>query len=679
MNEIKKGSHGMKGWVLALERAPQFLSVLLIFILPFLTQWQGTDKLFPKWAITQLLVLLMLNTWIIRVALTRELTWVYSRAHLILLILMIWIGLTCFLSPYPQVGLLVMRDNGVYPLWYLLLSFTCVELWRAENLLIVLLISGLVTALWAISQALGMGNEPWETFAKTQFNGRAIAGMGNPDFLAGYLLLVWPLVLALLLRGKTTFSRIFWSFLLMADLFALLFTGSQTGYLGFFTGALVFAFFSLKDRLKEATPWLFVLLGFLTLSFFLPPMSGRLQELLNKKSEAFQFQEQVWAGTFDMVKKNPVYGVGYGAYASAFPAHRPALLSLHPREERDGVNHAYNWVLEWTAETGIVGLLLLLAFWFYVFAQWWKLYKSNAIPKVLAIGFFAAALGAAVDNLFETNSYEPFIGVPLLFLAAFPVALSQRFYRMEDFPIQLKELDLSKHKAFIWPLAIGITALVFLQIGNVFKRQEANILREKAAVSTQLGKWDEALDLYNQALKLDPSNFDTRYLQGSVYLDRNKEGDLEAALKDFNALNPVAPDYQLLHFKKYEVLNALKQTDAAKAELRRAVRLDPMLIYLLDDFKKARQLTAGSQLSEALIVYQGLILDYPTCVPMLIDYANCLALSQDYESAINLYRNVLALDPGNSKAADDLEKVREIVRRAQELNRPKTGVLGNEI
>ena len=94
----------MGGWVLALERAPQFLAAILLFILPFLTQWHGADKLLPKWAITQLLVLLMLSVWVLRVALTGKLTWVYSRAHLILLVLMIWIVLTCFLSPYPQVG-----------------------------------------------------------------------------------------------------------------------------------------------------------------------------------------------------------------------------------------------------------------------------------------------------------------------------------------------------------------------------------------------------------------------------------------------------------------------------------------------------------------------------------------------------------------------------------------------
>jgi hypothetical protein len=277
MNEIKKGSNGMAGWVLALERAPQFLAVMLFFILPFLTQWQGTDKLLPKWAITQLLILLMLSTWVLRVALTGKLIWVYSRAHLILLFLVIWIVLTCFLSPYPQTAFLALGDSVVYPLWYLLLTFTCVELWRAENLLIVLLISGLATGLWALGQALGLGTGPWEAVVKTQFNGKVIAGMGNPDFLACYLLMIWPLALALLLRTVMKFSVIFWSFLWMVSLFALLLTGSQTGYLGFVAGAVVFAVFSFKDRLKVAFPWLLVLLAFLTLSFFLPPMSGGLK------------------------------------------------------------------------------------------------------------------------------------------------------------------------------------------------------------------------------------------------------------------------------------------------------------------------------------------------------------------------------------------------------------------
>jgi O-antigen ligase len=629
---------------------------------------------------TQLLVFLMLGTWFLRVVLTGKLIWVYSRAHLVLFILTGWIVLTCVISPYSPACFLSLRYDSVYPLWYLLLTFTCIELWRAENLLIVLLVAGLGTGLWAVAQTLGLGDGPWETLVKNQFGGGVIAGFGNPDFLAGYLLMIWPLVLALLVRAEIKFSKVFWSFLLLLSLFTFMSTGSLAGYFGFCAEVVVFALFGFKDHLKGNLLWLFVLSGFLSLSFFANPMAGHLEELLHQKNETLQLQEQVWSGTLDIIKKNAAFGVGYGAYEVAFPAYRPVLLSLHPVLGNEEEKHASNWLLEWTAETGVVGLLLLSAFWFYALAQWWKLYKANAIPKVLAVGIFVVAAGVCVDNLFDSNSYEAFIRVPLLFLAAFPVALSQRFYRMEGYPIRLREEDLSKFRAILIPLAVGIMALVILQIGNAFKRQGADLLLEKASTSTQSGKWDEALDLYNQAFKLNPSNVETRYMRGSVYLDRNQKGDLEAALADFNALAPVAPDYKLLHFKKYEIFGALKRDEDAKAELRRAVSLDSMLIYLLDDFKKARQLTDSRQISEALIIYQGLFLDYPTCVPMLIDYANCLALSHDYESAVNLYRSALALDPGNSKASDDLMKVQEIGRKKiEDSKKPKASVLGSEL
>ena len=53
---------------------------------------------------------------------------------------------------------------------------------------------------------------------------------------------------------------------------------------------------------------------------------------------------------------------------------------------------------------------------------------------------------------------------------------------------------------------------------------------------------------------------------------------------------------------------------------------------------------------------------------MLVDYANCLALAHDYESALNLYRRVLELDPGNTKAFNNLRKVSEAQKKALRLN-----------
>lgn len=667
------------GWGIALEKAPQFLSVLLLFTLPFLTQLDGMDPLFPKFAVTQIIVYFMLGGWALRTYLTGKLVWVSSRALWALLAFMVWTTVTLLYSPYTKACLLQMEDYVVYPLWYVLLTFTCLEAWQAENLLVSFLVSGLGSSLWAFGQVFGIGDAGWTAVVKTQFNGKPVAGLGNPDSLAGYLMLVWPLALALWMRAKSKMAQILWGFLLTGSLFSLFLTGSAGGWLGLTVGTITFAVFILKDQGLQAIKWLMLPLALIVMSFFVPPMSTSLKAFWTPSSEVVQFQEQVWKGTMEMIKKQPIFGVGHGAFATAFPSYRPAFLMLHNPQRALEVEHASNWVLEWTAETGVVGFLLFAAFWFYVLAQWWKLYVVNAISKSLAAGVFASVAAITVDNLLNMNSYLPTTLIPLLFLAAFPVALSQRFYRMEGFPIQRKELDLTRWRIYLLPVLVLLAGLVFQRVVDAFQRQGADLNIKKASVATSLGKWGDALDFYNKALKLDPQNLAAQYFRGSVFLDRYQPGDMDKALTDFNTVGQTIPDYKLIHYQKYEALLRLNRDEEAKAELRRAVRLDPILIYLLDDFKKARTLASTGHLEEALIIYQNLYFDYPTCVPMMIDYANCFTMAGSCQSAIDLYQQALQFDPGNNKAEHNLQKVWNVLRLSKETGHPKMNILGAEL
>ena len=181
------------GWGMALEKAPQFLSVLLIFTLPFLTQLEGFDPLFPKFAVAQIIIYFILGAWVLRTFLTGKLVWVSSRSLLALLVLLIWTTIAWVYSPYSKAGFFQMKDDVIYPLWYVLLTFTCLEAWQVENLLVSFLISGLATSLWALGQVFGVGDGGWTAVVKNQFNGKPVAGLGNPDFLAGFLIMVWPL------------------------------------------------------------------------------------------------------------------------------------------------------------------------------------------------------------------------------------------------------------------------------------------------------------------------------------------------------------------------------------------------------------------------------------------------------------------------------------------------------
>ena len=642
---------------MALDKAPQFLSVLLVFAVAFITQLEGADPLFPKWAVTQFLVFLTAGALLLRIALDGKFSGVYSKAHLALFALLVWMVASILLSPYNSLGWLKLRDFICYPLWYLLLTFTCVELWKAENLLITFLAAGLGTGLWAIGQALGWGNGEWVHIVQTQFGGRVTAGLGNPEFLAGYLLMVWPLSLALLLKAESWASRALWAFIVMSSLLSLLWTGSKAGWLGFVVGLLIFAFFAFRDRQEKTYQWLGLLLVFLVCSLFVTPMAPRLKDLASGKSDSLQFRKTVWKGVVQMIKDRPIQGVGFGAFSAAYPSYRPIALMEHQTQRSYEVDHAHNWILEWAAETGLVGLGLLLTFWFFVLAQWWKLYSANAIPKALASGVFAALGGVAADNLFDLNSYLPSTLVPLLFLAAFPVALSQRFYRIPRYPIQYKVWDLSKVRIYLLPLLVAFIALIFQQVGNAFVRQMADVQLKKAMTLSTMNKCPEALSRYDNILALEPLNIEARYFRGAVLLDKGSPEDLQKALWDFDSVMRLEPDYVLVHFKKARVLKGLGHLDEAKAEMKRALQLDPLLVFQLDEYQTAQKLVASKKYSEAIAVYQRLLLDYPTCVPALINEANCLVMLKRKPEAADLYRQVLKLDPDSPEARTDLKAI----------------------
>ncbi len=661
-----------------------FLSVILLFITPFLTQLEGVDPIHPKQALAEMLVFFILSAWVLKILVTGRMDWIQTTAFWPLAALLAWALFTLPFSHFAGAGWIFLKGWICFPLWYFLLTLTCFESWKAENLLIVFLSAALGTCGWAAAQKLGIGGGPWLEISLNQFNGRVTAGLGNPDFLAGYMLLVWPLAFALYLKAQRMVTRILWSGLLIFSLLSLVWAGSKAGFLGLITGALVYAFCyygrgnwgkSLRKILITAAATI-VLLS--TLSFF-PSLNGPLERFSQSKNESVWFRATVWKGVLEMIKAHPILGTGLGTFESAYPSYRPAALMMRQSQRSYQVNHAHNWILEWTAETGFIGLGLLLWFGWAVLAQWWRLFSANAIPKTLGAGVFAAFAGTAVDNLFDVNSYLPTTLVPLLLLAALPVALSQRFYHLEGFPIRRHEMDLSRFKLWLWPAGLLIVSLAFTGVARAFEGQMANVILKRASAASESGKWDEAIGLYGDALRLDPDEISAYYFRGSSYFDRAGAGDMEKSLSDLENTGRVSPDYVLIHFKKYEVLSRLNRPEEAKIELKRAVLLDPMLVFLLDDFKKARELVSAGHYSEAFVIYQNLFFDYPACVPMITAYANCFALTRDYSSAINLYRKALELDPGNEKVLYDLAAVRKIQAAVNQNQGLRNGILGREI
>ena len=321
------------GWSLALERAPLSLSILSIFCIPFLNQPLSADPFYVKWALTQVLVYLIFCVWTFRAFLKGRLAWVQTTATRPLAVLLGWLALTLLVSPYGAYGWSAFREWLVFPLWYLLLTQTCLEVWKAENLLVVFLGVGLGCSGMALGQALGLTHSAMGDQAIGLWG--VSAGFGKADHLAGYLLMVWPIALALFLRARMGLTRLIWSGILVLSLIAMLFTGSRPGWLGLITGALVYGFgyFLRGKMLKPLLGVAVIATATIAVSLFVPALHQRIGDIVKAPNGPDWIRASVWKGSVEMVHSRPWTGCGFGSFRTAFPA----SASFFPSRPRGSV------------------------------------------------------------------------------------------------------------------------------------------------------------------------------------------------------------------------------------------------------------------------------------------------------------------------------------------------------
>jgi len=644
----------LSGWRLSLDRSPVFLGVMLLFLVPFLTRDNGTDPLLPKLFLFKFTVFALAWVWALQAALGGRWTMVRIPAWRPLALLLGWLLLDCFLSPYTLSSRGHLLQALLPFLWFALASVLYREVWRIENLLIVFLAGAFGCSLWAISQKFGWVGDGWDGVVAHQFNGRVVGGLGNPNFLAGYLLAAWPFALALFLRAKSAWGRSWWGLSLVAMLTALFWTGSRSGWLGLAVGTFVFLVTLLpKDKgFQPSAVKAAALFGLVILcASFFAIRTGRLGDLAGASDGAGAFRFQVWRGTWNMIRERPLTGWGPGAFEAAFPDFAPPALVLGQTQRNYVVDHAHNVVLEWTAETGLIGLGLLVWFWAAVLLPWWKLYRGNAIVRPLVAGAFTAFAGVLVSNLLDVNHAYAGTQVPIMFLATLPTALSQRFHQLEGFPIRVRTVPLGRGA----PLAVLSTfllgSLFAWQVQTGVKRQLGDVLLAKALKASEARDWDNAMPLYRQSLKQDPDRLETHYFLGTALLDRAQgPNDLLDAEGELKTVALREPNFALTRFKLWRAVDQLGRKDDAERQIVKAVRKDPYLVLQVPEFEMARALGKAGREGEALKLYDRLALRFPGAFPILLDRGNVLMLLNRSAEARDSLETALYLWPDSVDA-----------------------------
>ena len=266
-----------------------------------------------------------------------------------------------------------------------------------------LLIAGGLTAIWTYLQdyhLLGL-----DVIAKLpDWRGYLVAGMGNSDYVAGFLASLWPVAFALYLFANTKKYRILLLTFLGLSYGSLIIVYSVGANAGLLLGLLWMGviikkqypnwkhhFGDWKTKLIHLT----VVLGLITLFYVVPnPLNGRNASIFQQAFASQRWKEGgstrvvIWLNSWEMIKSHPLLGVGTGNFTYRYLDHiSPSVQSN--REYRiyagEYTNAAHNEILQAWCETGILGAILICIWIILVFIYLLRALQQETHPEKTAL------------------------------------------------------------------------------------------------------------------------------------------------------------------------------------------------------------------------------------------------------------------------------------------------------
>lgn len=449
--------------------------------------------------------------------------------------------------------------GSVYFFWRYLVSSSKFNLDQLTGLIhLVALIYAIVAWIGIINIGIEFGLSNKDLY-RLQFPG------GHKSIIAEFALLTLPFVLT-----DSHFKKLKWVSipLLIGSIFIL---QSRAAFLGLLVLLVVGLWMYLKESHRQ-TKKSYLLLGLVAVvcTFFVfrnRPIGERLNMFNYLNSQTAQERIVTWDKTFDIIRDNPLIGVGSGNWKIHFPS--TGLDKQWVLENRDIIfTRVHNDYLEIAAETGIIGLLVWIFILFLGF--YYALSMRNEKPKQLILLFLTTYLSISffdfpkerieicllfwtVLGLCNIHSLRTIIKLSIPWIALVIINLFvlglivPKYYGEKQL---VKALDARAQQEWnnltsfadrgentfysMDPYAMPLSwyqGLGYYQSGNIdaahqqflraYKKHpwQYHVLNNLATTYFNLNQMDSALVYYNQCLEVNP-HFTDVYFNKSVVLTR---------------------------------------------------------------------------------------------------------------------------------------------------------------
>jgi O-antigen ligase len=550
-----------------------------IFIIPLLVVPLTIDYYNPpKELLAQLVGVTCLAMWLIHGIIRGRLEIAPNRLYFFLVLFCAISGLSLVWAPSRY---LAMRDLAQF-LSYMAIFFVCVNVVHVQKEAISIAAAsfgaGVIAALYAIFQHFGLDfiNYPGVVFADWRF--KLYSTFGNPDFLANYLAMVFPVGISLYLLLDKFLKKLLLLLALAAVYYALMITFSIGAFIGLAAALtltillMLFEWIRFKNFVSKkgmASSLVALILVLAAFSTYLPAFISRAN-LSQAWRHGLDNRIMAYRAAYRMMKDQPVRGVGIGNFKFRFPEYMGRYLKKQPKffdsAQLDKERHlnVHNDFAQIWVETGIFGalvfgliLLLMLKDGVSVYLDCFE-YKKKLLMGGLLCGLAAYLAHAAVSF--------PMHVVPnaLAFWALAGLLFSQAFRQNTSIVI----LNLSStQKSFF---KVGAAALAVLLCVWPAKNYLSEVFLKRMVVLDSQGRIDKALAEARTALFFNPDSNAVIYTANYAFLAKDYDNAIEAyrqALKNSDEIN-----YHVALAEAYYDSGMKRQ---CLAEYRRALLLNP--------------------------------------------------------------------------------------------------------
>lgn len=486
------------------QRAIKLLLFLTLLFSPVAIFTPARDSFLIKDTLTLIFISLALVLWSVSFT-TEKFIFVYKNLSWLDLSILFYLA-TILLSigesrkPYLVFSTFVLQlmFTGVY--------FLAKEIYDREKMLTAVCISGWIVCLYGLLQYFGYDFIHWVT----DFGRRPSSFFGNPNFFAGYLVVLLPIAMV---RWK----NFYWSALAILSLINLLLTKTRGAWLASIVSIVLMIIIVLYKETKiRAMKKTFLIVVstilFLVIFFF---TTFIWKSFISKEPSVVERLFK-WQTAIEMIKDKPIFGLGAGNLKVNFALYQSKIRKrAHFIVRGTSESNVHNEFFQIAAETGLLGLGAFLCVFIAYFISMIKALKQEiSITNVGYVASVAAFLSFCLTNFplrISSVASLTFLCMAFSTQKNFITTATQK-YRSTENPFTKPRLISPLTQVILFGIYIFLIWKVYLP------PLIAEVYRQKGAILMGEDNFLGAITAYKKAIEYDYYRSErTAYDLGELY------------------------------------------------------------------------------------------------------------------------------------------------------------------